>query len=47
MGRPIFAGGIVDALAKALADGRDMSEIGLMRDIAQRTVAVLADDARI
>ena len=34
-------------VAKALADGRDMSEIGLMRDIAQRTVAVLADDARI
>jgi hypothetical protein len=35
------------ATSKALADGRDMSEIGLMRDIAQRTVAVLADDARI
>lgn len=34
-------------VAKALADGRDMSEIGLMRDIARRTVAVLADDARI
>ena len=34
-------------VAKALADGRDMSEIGLMRDIAQRTVTVLADDARI
>jgi DNA-binding NarL/FixJ family response regulator len=34
-------------VAKALADGRDMSEIGLMRDIAQRTVAVLADDAQI
>jgi hypothetical protein len=34
-------------VAKALEDGRDMSEIGLMRDIAQRTVAVLADDARI
>jgi putative ABC transport system substrate-binding protein len=29
--------------AKALADGRDMNEIGLMCDIAQRTVAVLAD----
>jgi hypothetical protein len=34
-------------VAKALADGRDMSEIGLMREIAQRTVAVLTDDARI
>jgi hypothetical protein len=28
-------------LAKALADGRDMTEIGLMRDIALRTIAVL------
>jgi hypothetical protein len=28
-------------VAKALADGRDMTEIGLMNDIAQRTVAVL------
>jgi hypothetical protein len=34
-------------VAKALADGRDMSEIGLMREIAQRTVAVLADNAQI
>jgi hypothetical protein len=34
-------------VAEALADGRGMSEIGLMRDIAQRTVAVFADDARI
>jgi len=34
-------------VAKALADGRDMSEIGLMRDIAQRTVAILADDAQV
>ncbi|HEY4919642.1 MAG TPA: hypothetical protein VII40_06020 [Xanthobacteraceae bacterium] len=35
-------------VAKALADGRDMSEIGLMRDIALRTIAVLdaADPAR-
>src|SRR6516164_4104504 len=31
-------------VAKALADGRDMAEIGLMRDIAQRTLAVLAND---
>src|SRR5215831_3937846 len=33
-------------VAKALADGRDMAEIGLMRDIAQRTLAVLANDRR-
>src|SRR5215813_8393186 len=30
-------------VAKALANGRDMAEIGLMRDIAQRTLAVLAN----
>jgi hypothetical protein len=30
-------------VAKALADGRDMAEIGLMRDIALRTIAVLTD----
>jgi hypothetical protein len=34
-------------VAKALADGRDMSEIGLMRDIAQRSVAVFTDETRI
>jgi hypothetical protein len=34
-------------IAKALADRRDMAEIGLMRDIAQRTVTMLADSARI
>jgi hypothetical protein len=34
-------------VAKALADGRDMTEIGLMRDIALRTVAVLADAGRL
>jgi hypothetical protein len=28
-------------VAKALADGRELSEIGLMRDIALRTIAVL------
>ena len=28
-------------VAKALADGRDLTEIGLMRDIALRTIAVL------
>jgi hypothetical protein len=28
-------------VAKALADGRDVTEIGLMRDIALRTIAVL------
>jgi hypothetical protein len=33
-------------VVKALADGRDMTEIGLMRDIARRTIAVLADNAR-
>lgn len=32
-------------VAKALADGRDLGEIALMRDIAERTVAVLADQA--
>jgi len=30
-------------VAKALADGRDMAEIGLMRDIAERTLTVLAE----
>jgi hypothetical protein len=34
-------------VAKALADGRDMGEIGLMRDIAQRTLAILANDGRM
>jgi hypothetical protein len=34
-------------IAKALADGRDMAEIGLMRDIAQLTVTVLADSVRM
>jgi hypothetical protein len=33
-------------VAKALADGRDMTEIGLMRDIALRTIAVLEDAGR-
>ena len=33
-------------VAKALADGRDMAEIGLMRDIALRTIAVLGDARR-
>jgi hypothetical protein len=33
-------------VAKALAGGRDVNEIGLMRDIAQRTVAVLAHHPR-
>ena len=32
-------------VAKALADGRDMTEIGLMHDIAQRTIAVLGSGA--
>jgi len=34
-------------VAKALADGRDMTEIGLMRDIALRTIAVLGSAARM
>jgi hypothetical protein len=34
-------------VAKALVDGRDVTEIGLMRDIALRTIAVLGDAARM
>ncbi|MPZ36581.1 MAG: hypothetical protein GEU95_00715 [Rhizobiales bacterium] len=34
-------------VAKALADGRDMTEIGLMRDIALRTIAVLGNAGRM
>jgi hypothetical protein len=34
-------------VAKALADGRDMTEIGLMRDIALRTIMVLRDAGRM
>jgi hypothetical protein len=30
-------------VAKALADGRDVTEIGLMCDVALRTIAVLRD----
>ena len=33
-------------VAKALADGRDLTEIGLMRDIALRTVQMLSGAAR-
>jgi hypothetical protein len=33
-------------VAKALADGRDMAEIGLMRDVASRTIAALTDPRR-
>ena len=33
-------------VAKALADGRDMTEIGLMRDIALRTIAALGSAGR-
>lgn len=33
-------------VAKALADGRDLTEIGLMRDIALRTIAVLGNSGR-
>lgn len=31
-------------VAQAIADGRDLNEIGLMRNIAERTIAVLADE---
>jgi hypothetical protein len=34
-------------VANALVDGRDMTEIGLMRDIALRTIAVLRDAGRM
>jgi hypothetical protein len=34
-------------VAKALVDGRDVTEIGLMRDIALRTIAVLKDAGRM
>jgi hypothetical protein len=34
-------------VTKALADGRDLTEIGLMQDIARRTVAVLASTRSI
>lgn len=34
-------------VAKALTDGQDMAEIGLMRDIALRTIAVLRDADRM
>ena len=34
-------------VAKALADGRDVTEIGLMHDIALRTIAVLGDRANV
>ncbi len=34
-------------VAKALADGRDMTEIGLMRDVAMRTIAVLKERERM
>ena len=34
-------------VAKALVDGRDLTEIGLMRDVALRTIAVLRDAERM
>jgi hypothetical protein len=34
-------------VAKALVDGQDVTEIGLMRDIALRTIAVLRDAGRM
>jgi hypothetical protein len=33
-------------VAKALVDGRDMTEVGLMRDIALRTIGVLGNAGR-
>jgi hypothetical protein len=33
-------------VAKAIADGRDLSEIGLMRDIAERTIEAFEDGER-
>ena len=34
-------------VAKGLVEERDMTEIGLMRDMALRTIAALAEDPRI
>jgi hypothetical protein len=34
-------------VAEALADGRDLTEIGLMRDIAERTIIVRASDGHM
>ena len=34
-------------IAKAIADGRDLTEIGLMRDIASRTITTLGDARRM
>jgi hypothetical protein len=34
-------------VAKALFEGRDITEIGLMRDVALRTIAVLRDAGRM
>jgi hypothetical protein len=34
-------------VAKALADGRDLTEIGLMREIAKRTITVLSSEGRL
>ena len=31
-------------VAKAIADGRNLCEIGLMRDIAERTIEAFEDD---
>jgi hypothetical protein len=33
-------------VAKAIPDARDITEIGLMRDIALRTIAVLGESER-
>lgn len=34
-------------VAKAVADGRDLSDIGLMRDVALRTIAATGDPSRV
>jgi hypothetical protein len=34
-------------VTKALVDGRDVTEIGLMRDVALRTIAVLGEAGRM
>jgi hypothetical protein len=38
---------VLAIVEKALADGRDVTEVGLMRGIALRTIAVLRDAGRM
>lgn len=44
---PRLCWGELTLVAEALADGRDLSEIGLMRDIAERTIIVQASDGHM